>query len=60
MSNRLSKRQRESVRLIAVKLPASLADELDRVVEATDSDRSKFTRTALRERMAKLGRGGAQ
>ena len=64
MSNRVTKRQRESaggtVKLVAIKLPLAMVADLDRAVKATDSDRSKFTRNALRARIAQVNKGGAQ
>lgn len=64
MRNRVTKRQRESaggtVKLVAIKLPLAMVADLDRAVKATDSDRSKFTRNALRARIAQVNKGGAQ
>lgn len=64
MSNRVTKRQRENagetVKLVAVKLPLTLVADLDHAVALTDSDRSKFTRNALRDRIAKVKSGGAR
>lgn len=60
----MTKRQKESssgtATLVGIKLPPALVADLDRAVELTDSDRSKFTRIALRERIAKVSRGGAR
>jgi hypothetical protein len=59
MSNRGTNRQRAKVKLVAVKLPEQLVKDLDHAVNITDSDRSKFTRVALRERIARVA-GGAR
>jgi metal-responsive CopG/Arc/MetJ family transcriptional regulator len=37
--------------LLVVKVPTTLAEDLDRLVEVNDSDRSKELRKALRERL---------
>lgn len=37
--------------LLVVKVPAQMADDLDRLVRVNDSDRSKEMRKALRERI---------
>jgi metal-responsive CopG/Arc/MetJ family transcriptional regulator len=38
---------------IAVKIPRSLAAELDRQVQLSDTDKSKFIRGAVREKIAR-------
>lgn len=38
---------------VAVKIPRSLAAELDRLVELGDTDKSKFIRGAVREKIAR-------
>lgn len=43
--------------VVTVKMPASMVRELDEVVERTDSDRSKFARQAIRQRLAMSGGG---
>lgn len=48
------------MKLVAIKLPLAMVADLDRAVKATDSDRSKFTRNALRARIAQVNKGGAQ
>jgi metal-responsive CopG/Arc/MetJ family transcriptional regulator len=40
-------------RLVAVWLPRTLLRALDRAVAARDTDRSKFIRSAIRERLAR-------
>ncbi len=37
--------------LLVVKVPTTLAEDLDRLVQVNDSDRSKELRKALRERL---------
>lgn len=44
--------------MVTVKMPVSMVQELDAVVERTDSDRSKFARQAIRQRL--LASGGAR
>lgn len=39
---------------VAVWLPNSLKEQLDRAVQSTDTDRSKLIRAALREKLATL------
>lgn len=43
---------------MTVKMPVSMVQELDAVVERTDSDRSKFARQAIRQRL--MTSGGAR
>lgn len=54
-----SKQSQEEQVVVTVKMPASMVSELDAVVERTDSDRSKFARQAIRQRIAAV-RGGVR
>jgi metal-responsive CopG/Arc/MetJ family transcriptional regulator len=42
--------------LVAVWLPVELLHKLDRLVRADDTDRSKFIRSVIRERLARANK----
>jgi metal-responsive CopG/Arc/MetJ family transcriptional regulator len=50
-----SKKSQEEQVVVTVKMPVSMVRELDDVVERTDSDRSKFARLAIRQRLMTSG-----
>lgn len=45
--------EKEQPAPLVVRMPTELMDALDDHVVATDSDRSKFARTAIREKLAR-------
>lgn len=47
--------RKPDARLLTVWVPNQLLPLLDRGVDKTDSDRSKFVRTAIREKLARHG-----
>lgn len=51
----MTKSTKNTKRLVAVIFPTEVLPHLDRAVRKSDSDRSKFIRTAVREKMARVG-----
>jgi len=53
MSKRKVSRQKKE-HLVAIWLPPELLERIDRVVAADDTDRSKFIRSVIREKLANI------
>jgi metal-responsive CopG/Arc/MetJ family transcriptional regulator len=53
MSTSKSRSQREKAVLVAVWVPKKMKETLDQAVIAFDSDRSKYIRNALREKLSR-------
>lgn len=47
--------QHKNAKLLGAWLPDALVAALDRAVEEKDTDRSKFVRAAIREKLARIG-----
>ena len=45
--------QKDKAALVAVWIPKKMKETLDHAVEAFDSDRSKYIRSALREKLSR-------
>ena len=61
MSNNKTKRRPVGLVFVGVKMPSDLLEALDAHINsgAVDTDRSKLMRTALREKLARVGRRAA-
>lgn len=61
MSNKKTKRRLGGLVFVGVKMPSDLLEALDEHINggAVDTDRSKVMRTALREKLARVGRRSA-
>lgn len=53
MSTKPRRNQREKAALVAVWIPKKMKETLDHAVVAFDSDRSKYIRNALREKLSR-------
>lgn len=54
MTTKPKKKQKTDTVFVAVKIPRDLANEIDRLVARDDTDKSKFVRSAVREKVARL------
>jgi len=53
MSDSTKPKQRQKAALVAVWMPKKMKETLDQAVVSMDSDRSKYIRTAVREKLAR-------
>lgn len=56
MSKQFVESQEKECPPLVIRMPAPLRRAMDEHVEATDTDRSKFARSAIREKLARDGR----
>lgn len=60
MKSKSARSQNDKAALVAVWIPKAMKETLDQAVAAFDSDRSKYIRNALREKLSRELNGSAQ